>query len=552
MKGKRAALLAAILLALVGTLLFKVLRPADPAVVLRVTPAPTEPLLEGANEIRGVTIDQGDDGYFYATVSYFYRGDLAKPEIRAVPDSPEEPARFYIIDGQAKAIERGEHSVRIELIRPAIPETEFASKKITVSLYNGLAYNTSSASKEVDFHNVWPDSRTYDVNRGVAKKSVEQLYGEALALIDQGEDFATAKLYLERLLSKDPSYAAAYVELARHAMKTNWGAAGLKQAESYLQTSLTLQPNDVNSHILLGYVYTHQRRYELARKEFQTAEQSGSENLYWLWTDWGQFYALQGEPEKAVENYLKAVEGGRLNNTYDRARLDAYRNLFALLNKPDSDAKANALYAKRAEEYPDTPCFRSDYAAFIITRVGDYQRAITQSRKAVDNGCTSDEGRQVVGLANYLAWLKSTDDKKAAYLMQAQVFFPESPNLLYALAANETTSPVLGELKKQGVSMDIKDNKNFTALSYALMQNNIEVARCLIEQGAKVTDLVGEQQYPVAMTPIFYQHVEGVQLMLDNGVNLSALTFRGASSADYAEKSGNSDIIRLVKNKIKS
>lgn len=550
MQGKRAAVLVALLLALVGALLFKVLTPPAPDVTQRLTPAPSKPLLDGANEIKSLSIAQGDDGYFYATVTYFYRGDLAKPEIQVMPDSPAETAARYIIDGQVQAMEPGEHTVRIELIRPRVPDTAFASQKIKVAMYNGLNSHIAAATKEVPFQNAWPDASTYDLNRYVAKMSVEQLHDEAVALINQGDDFATAKRYLELLLSKDPSYAAAYVELARYSMKTNWGPEGLKQAETYLKTGLSLQPNDAPIHSLLGYVYTYQRRYDEALAEFQTAEKSGSANLYWLWAFWGEYYAIQNQPDKAIAMYLKAVDGGRLYTIYDRARLDGYRNLFVLLNNPHGYAKADALYIKRAEEYPDSPCFRSDYAAFKIASNGDYQSAIAQSRKAIDSGCASREGRQVLGLANYLAWLKSAENEKTAYFVQAQLFFPESPELLYALAAYEATSPVLDELKKRGSSVDIKDNRNFNALAYALIENNVTAAQRLIKHGAKLNETVGEQNYPVAMAPIFYQHVEGVQLMLDAGVNLTSLKFQGVSASDYAKRSQNDDIIRLIKTKV--
>jgi len=553
MKERRTGILMAILLAMVGVFILKPSLEIAPPTV-ETTPPSKEDLLPGENEIKSVEIARGDDGNLYATVHYYFRGGVATPKIRVLADSPAPNAGMYWMPEQSALIKKGDNTAKIEIIRPYEPAGEFTSKKITVSMLSGFGDSSpTTTKKEIDYNISWITQLKYEKDRELAKKTNDELYKESVELIDLSENNITlnnAKFYLERALLKDPSYINAYPELARVAMKTNWGPEGLKQAETYLNMGLAHKPDHANSHVLLGYVYAYQKKFSDARQEFETAANIGTENL-WLWANWGELYKMQGDSEKAIEMYQKAVAGTRPFNTYDRARLDAYRNLFVLLGKKDQIAQAEQLYVKRADEFANIPCLRSEYAAFKIYSYQDYDGALTESRTAMTNGCNTDQSRQVMGLANYVGWMKAKEDQRAAYFSQAQLLFPISPKLLYTLAGDDQTAGVLDELDKKTISVDIRDGKNLNALSYALMENNVDAARRLIKHGAKLTEIVGEQNYPISMMPIFYQHIEGVQLMLDQGISLSSVKFRGESAIDYAEKSQNTEIIRLVK-KIKT
>lgn len=554
MNERRTLILMAILLALVGVFIVKPYFEIPPPEVASIYP-PAEPLLPGENEIKSIEIAREEDGNLYATVHYYFRGGVREPTIRVVAESPDPMAVHMWAQGDRAPIQKGDNTVKIEIQRPYMPQEEFTSKKVVVSFYNGYDGTVGSTTKkEIDYNIAWISQMKYESDRALAKKSNEELYAEAVTLIDKSENEITlsnAKLNLERLLIRDPAFIPAYPELARIAMKTNWNAEGLKQAEDYLSLGLAQNPRHANSHVLLGYVYTHQNKLEAAQKEFETAAKIGTDNL-WLWSNWGELYRMQDEQDKAIAMYLKALEGQRPFNTYDRARLDAYRKLLVMLDKKDNVAQAEPLYVKRADEFSDMPCLRSEYAAFMIYNHRDYEGALAQAHKAMTNGCNTDWSRQVMGIAYYVGWLKGKEEQRAAYLTQAKLLFPASPQLLFRLAVNEQTAEVLDALASLSINIDVRDSANLNALSYALMQNDVDAARRLIGHGAKLSEIVGEQEYPVAMTPIFYQHVEGVQLLLDEGINLSALTFRGQSAVDYAVKSQNSEIIRLVKTKIKT
>lgn len=568
MKTNRTTILMAILLVMVGVLFLKTTLEATSSTA-RTTPLtaksalpateetqlPKEEILPGKNEIKNIEITRGDDGNLYAIIDYYFTGNIALPYIRVLADSPANPLNLSSAENEFTSIKKGHNTIKAEIIRPYEPTEEFTSKKIIVYILSRHdRADAAKTKKEINYNIAWITQLKYESDRNLANKTNDELYTESVELIDHAKNNITlgnAKLNLERILLKDPSYITAYPELARVAMKTNWGPEGLKQAETYLNMGLTYKPDHANSHVLLGYVYAHQERFDIAHQEFENAAKIGTENL-WLWANWGELHKMQGDSEKAIEMYQKAVAGARPFNTYDRARLDAYRNLLTLLSGKEQALQAEKLYAKRADEFSNMPCLRSEYAAFKIYTHQDYDGALSESRKAMTNGCNTDQSRQIMALANYVGWMKAKEDQRAAYFAQAQLLFPTSPNLIYILASHDNTADVLDELKKTTITLDIRDNKNLNALSYALMSNNINTARRLINLGANLTEPVGEENYPAAIIPFIYEHPEGVQLILEQGLNLSAIRFRGESLMDYAEKSQNPAIIKLVKNKIKT
>lgn len=554
MKFNRTNMLMTILLIMVSGLLLKTL-PEQNRTSTQTAQAPKEDLLPGNNEIKDIKITVGSNGNLYATVSYYFTGDIENPQIRVFANSPADLNEIYWHEEQISPIQKGHNTVKLEIVRPYEPTNEFISKKIIAYFIKNHEKPDSTTTKKEINHNIpWPTQLKYENDRALARKSNEELYTEAVDLIDRAEDNVTlsnAKLYLERILINDSSYIAAYPELARIAMKTKWGPEGLEQAESYLNMGLALKPDHANSHVLLGYVYTHQEKFDTAQQEFETAAKIGTDNL-WLWANWGQLYRMRGDSKNAIDMYEKAVSGARPFNTYDRARLDAYRNLLDLLGKEKPTTHAEQLYAKRADEFSNMPCLRSEYAAFMIYTHQNYEGALFESRKAMANGCNTDQSRQIMAIANYVGWMRSKEDQRAAYLSQAQLLFPTSPNLIYTLASDTKTIDVLENLIKTGVNIDTRDNKNLNALSYALSSNNVDTVQRLVKAGAKLTDLVGEENYPAAAIPFFYGHVESAQLVLGHGINPSTMIFQGKSLVDYAERSQNPEIIKLIRSKIKT
>lgn len=360
-----------------------------------------------------------------------------------------------------------------------------------------------------------------------------------------------AKRNLEQILLQDADYVPAYAEFARVAMKTNWGPEGLNQAEKYLLSALAIDPKHANTRVLLGYVYAHQKRYQEAESELVEAATIGTSNL-WLWANWGELLLMQHRDDLALEKYMQAVSGERTYDTYDRARLDAYNHLFAILGTKNEFDKMDSLHKKRAQEFATKyPCFFGDYGRFRLTHYGDYQGGIANSKKAIDEGCGDEEARYTLGLSYYLAWSRLSGDEKNKAVNQARVFLPDGPRLLYELARSGETSKIIPDLLRSGSSLNSQDNDKFNALAYSLFQSDLDAARRLVGHGAKFDDVVGEKQYPVALIPIMNQDVKGVAMMKESGIDFAKVKFDGSSAIDYAKRIGNPEIIAIVKGSAK-
>jgi hypothetical protein len=78
------------------------------------------------------------------------------------------------------------------------------------------------------------------------------------------------------------------------------------------------------------------------------------------------------------------------------------------------------------------------------------------------------------------------------------------------------------------------------------MANDNTAARQLVSFGAKFDDLVGEEQYPVAIIAFLNQDVEAIAIMQQNGVNFAKLKFKGISAVEYAKKLNNKEILAIV------
>jgi tetratricopeptide (TPR) repeat protein len=549
MNNKRPTILMAILLLLVAGYLLK------PHLVsyystqrmsgARIQPPP----LAGDNKISNLQVVRDANGRYTAKFDYYYRGEPypAYFAVRALGD----PADRTYIGGPLKKAEMGNHTMEMEIHRPPaeVKIGDLVTKKVAVTLGD---YRKASVSAELDYVIEWPNFPIFFSPTEVAKKPTEALYKAAVAAIDMHsrDGMAAAKLYLEQIMLREPGYVPAYAELARVAMKTNWGPEGLSQAESYLNSALRIDPRHANSKVLLGYVYTHQQRYREAEAQLIEASNIGTNNT-WLWANWGQLLLMQGKDDPALEKYMRAVEGSRSYDTYDRARLDAYTNLFKLLEKRKLFDKMDSLYRRRAEEFAKYPCFLADYGMFRATHFGDYQAGVSNSRKAMDYGCYDDDARYALGISYYLAWSVLNGEEQNTAIIQARAFFPEGPRLYYELARGDETGKIIPKLITNGSSLRAQDNEKLNALAYALMESNADAAERLVKFGAKFEENVGDEQYPVAFIAFMKQDVKIISLMQKTGVNFARLKFGETNAIDYSKRLGNKAILDIVEKNAK-
>ncbi|MFL6664407.1 MAG: tetratricopeptide repeat protein [Rhizobacter sp.] len=500
-----------------------------------------QPPLPGQNSISGLHVRQGENGRWLASFDYFYTGDRSNAAltVQVSREGAASPATLY------KPAERGAHHVDADLPYPGDGRRGTTTTDVTANLVTDV--NQVVVKQTIEHRIQWPDMYTWVRMQQTAKKSNTELIDEAVALIDHGDRQSVdeAKALLDRVVARDPKAGAAYVELARVAMKSNWGAEGLHQAESLLKSALQIQPDSANAKILLGYVQAHQGRYASAEALFADVASGPTGNL-WLWANWGEVLMMQGKVEPAIAKYREAVSRPRSQATYDRARLDAFERLLALLEQRHDVDAMEALHRQRADEFGPGSCFTADYAIFVLQQRGDSARAITLARQAMEGSCRDGKAREALGAAYYAAWAAAPAAQRDEMLNLARVNLPPGARTLYRLAGSDKTVAAAKRLIASGEAIDQLDNERFPALAYALRSRDHAAARRLLALGAATDALVGAEQMPVALLPVVMADVDGIRLMRKAGVDYTKLRYQGSTALDHARAIGDRRLLEAL------
>lgn len=552
MSNKRPVILMGILLASLAGYFTQpwsnpVMAPAGPGSL---------PPLAGKNALSGLRVTQNAQGEWIADYDYFFTGEpFAQVVVETLDDVAAPTSTAQLSDHKNRVytrLERGAHHASVQVPRPfAATATSTAAVEARMTTWQPPAILASQrVAQRID----WPDWETHALDEEVAKQTDDAVVKSAVSLIDQGSQAALerARQLLERVLARNPKDDAAYVELARVAMKTNWGPEGLHQAETLIESALQIRPSSVDARILLAYVESHQERYAAAQTLFETLDNENPRNL-WLWWNWGEMLQAQGKPALAIEKFRQTLAHPVSHDTYDRARQAAYDSLLGLLAKAGDRDGMEALHKQRLADYGASGCAAAAYARFLVTERGDAAAAIATARQGMRAQCEDGNlsSRSVLGMAYYLAWATSTSPDDAD-LNQARVFLPVGAGSLYLLAANGRTLPAVRELVKQGEPIDQRDNERLDALAIALGQRDTATARRLIALGARPDALVSASEIPVAFIAVLTEDKAGIRLMQQSGVNYATLRVQGRTAAEVARRSGHSDLADLFDNKARS
>lgn len=418
-------------------------------------------------------------------------------------------------------------------------------KIIDVTKMNSVEGIYLEATK--NFPIVWPPAEIYRENIAIFGKPTAELLAEAVDMIDEGQETSlnTAKRRLENILSREPKNSTVFVELARIAMKSNWGTEGLHQAEQLITTALIHDPENTNAMVLQGYVFAHQKKFEAAEKSLSKAAAKGTNNL-WLWVNWGELLLMKGNVEPAIDKYYKALQGVRPKNTNDNARKAAYYALINLDPKYLPTEKIESLHKSRISEFPEHPCFKAEYAKFKVLMQTDVQSAKSIALDSIASGCRHDIAKRALGLGLYYSWVNLSGEQAVNELTQARVNFPEGPNLLLELARVDSGIPVIKKLMANGLNIDQINNRQLTALALALREGEHGVAKRLILLGARLSISTSEGDFPLGFIPLMNRDVEGVKLMRAHGVDYTKLKWRGQTATEVAKGIGDLNLLNAL------
>jgi tetratricopeptide (TPR) repeat protein len=539
MSSRRSLVLMAVLLLMLGLHLGRTYWQTPGP---QFTPPPPEPLLAGENSISNLVVKQRDDGQWQVSFDYFNRGQPAW--IEADIDSVRDKDVFTRGVARMYELKRGSNHGSVTLYHPGI---ETSSRQVIVRMVGQDQTQSMLATARVDQLIDWPHLRDYQEVQAFAKHSPEENFERAVTLIDANDQdsLRQAKVILERLIQQDAAFDAGYIELARVAMKTNWGPEGWHHAEGLLSSALQIKPDSVNAKILLGYVYTHQKRFKPAEKLFAEAVASNPPNI-WLWANWGEALAMQGKYDQAIAKYKEAVARPTSTTTYERARADAYTKLLALLERKKDLDGMEALYKSGLETFGYSSCHTLNYARFKLQQRGDSDGAIEILRKALDAHCSFNDARELMGLAQYVAWSKREGAAKLEALNQARIYLPPGARAIYLLAGSEHTVKAAAQLVSSGENIDNKDNDKLSALAHAVQNEETATARRLLRMGASPLTPVSYNDLPVALMPVMSGNLELVKLMRESGADYAKITYQGATAFDFAKQTGDPDLLQAL------
>ncbi len=499
--------------------------------------------LAGRNVVSGLRVWQATGEVWKADFDYFYTGEPRTASLRIELIQPGGSGNPGVLQG-VPMLQRGAHHVSVAITYPG---SEQRTTQVLAVIRNPTAHDVPIASQLTDQVIDWPDWKTWARNQDLATNTPEQNLARAVALIDSegAPQLSEAKSILEGLIGQNPRFDAGYVELARIAMKSNWGPEGLHQAENLLASALQIRPDSANAKILLGYVYVHQNRAAKAESLLADAANSKTTNL-WLWANWGEALLMQGKFDQAAVKYREAIARPMTHDTYDRARAEAYRQLLTLLERRKDLDGMEALYKQRVAEFGPGSCYSADYARFMLQQRGDTQGAIDLARRALNQKCDDSPSRQILGLAEYVKWASTTGPQRTESLNQARIYLPLGPMPLYLLAGSDRTVAAARQLLAAGEQIDQRDNDKLTALAYALQNGDLAAAKRLLALGARADTPVGYGAVPVALMPVMEVNIEAIRIMQQSGVDYSKLRYHGATAFDFAKQSGNTALLGVL------
>lgn len=542
--SRRPAILMGLLLVLLGGFLYWQHASNAPTVGRRVPP-PVH--LKGKNSVSRLVVKQGKGGTWIAEFDYFYTGDpqYARAEILADTPSSGFGTERAVHTETALPAQLGAHHARAPV---GYGGDSVTTTGVTVRLASFIqpANHGTLASQRVEQVIHWPDLYTWLHDQQTTKNTPEQNLARAIGLIDSGDDreLTEAGSLLQRLLEENPKLDAAYVELARVAMKSNWSAEGLHQAESLLGSALKIRPDSADAKILLGYVYANQRQFAKAEATFASAAASNPRNL-WLWPNWGELLEMEGKKDQAIAKYREAIDRPMTHDSSDHAREQAYFHLLKLFQDRNDIDGMEALYKQRAAEPAPGACHVTDYAQFILQARGDTQSAIDLARGELNQSCDS-AAREILGLADYVKWATTRGPEADEALNQARVFVPPGAKLIYLLSRSERTIPAVRHLIADSEKIDEKDSSNLTALAHALQEHDYPAAKRLLALGADPTTTVGSGDLPVALMPVMEEDLQGIRFLRKSGVDYSKLRYRGLTALEVAKRAGNNTVLEAL------
>ncbi len=374
---------------------------------------------------------------------------------------------------------------------------------------------------------------------------IQRQYKMAYDLIDHGSkaNLNKAKNIIDEIISKDPDFVGAYIELARYKMKT----MGISQetfidAEKSLLLATEIDPEHADARVLLGYVYTYQERYEEAEAEYRHAEKAGTDNS-WLYANWGLNDEKQNKNEQAIEKYTRVLLKPRNHDRNDRVMQWTKSHLFPLLLETGKYSEADRYYTRYINAFPADSCLLLKQAENTLFNLGQYEKAIKQNIQAAKKGCSKNSVS--LSVAYYLKWFHNSAaglNTKDGTFRQAEAMAPNDAELFHSLASSAFTSALIDVLVNKGKAINGMNAEGYTALLLSIYAQDHDAAKRLVKSGADINLANPENKLTPLVMAVIKQDIEMVRFLLAHDANAEVALPNGVSLYAWAKSNGLSEI----------
>lgn len=511
-------------------------------------------------EIRKIQVK---NKYVSLALAYSYNGSSGKNAILVIKPKFENPDNFDDSDRQETRVHItvGNHRKVIYLNKPCGELSKCKASEISMRIIKNQDFLTNShdlrdvpSSFSKIFHKEISWNVDQEINSSLEQKSTtyspEKNLLIAKSLISIGR-YKIAKNILDKLILKQPRNIQAYLELARYHMKKSWNEIGLKRAEKIINTAYSFDKNNADTLTLRGYVYTHQRKYELAMKDFQKAKKIGSSNL-WLDTNIGEWYQMNNNQAKALTYYKKVVNAKKFELSYkNEAKYIALDRAKKILLTKHDDLSVDNLMKTLSGQFPENGCFLSDWARFKLYHMGDFNKANQLAIESFSNGCDkSKQIKEVLSDSFISVWFLDSLSANGANSFNKAVSIDSNwAGRIYRFSTSNKLLAVLQKLLATKITIDEVDNNNLTALALASLDNNTNSVKKLLKMGAN-PNIIVDHDYTPFLISMMFSDPKTIKAFLDSKIPLNKVLSKELNASIIARNRGLHDIARQLGNKL--
>jgi len=387
------------------------------------------------------------------------------------------------------------------------------------------------------------------------KYGLHTAVARAATLLDSARsvhELKQAKAILDKVIYDDPDNREAYIELARYHMKQRKNRkVKFKSAEQILQEGVSVDPNYANTHVLLGYVYTHQQRYEQAEQEFELAEKLGTDNL-WLYTNWGELYIKTDQKDKAYRYFDKVIKTGRTGTRNDRALIGAYRLYLNYLKQKYDVKKMGEVHAVRVKDFNDEGCYLSEYAAHLVTYERELEKSKTLAKSAASSSCgRKDFVNKVLSkvlLVRSLYFNYGEGDSADKDYRRSRALYNDQARIIADLSEKSDMGDLYQRLKqRRGISVDTKGANGLTALAYCVSEIRYTCVENLLSNGASPNAAANEEGWSLLMVAVLSNDKPMIKRLLIAGADPNYATKEGITAHTLAGYRADKDVAAMLK-----